>query len=808
MENKNNMLENDVAEAAVNDMIDETETEPAVLVLEGENPEETEATETTRTTYMPRFTEVSEKYRRQGDAKIRERLGIKSIPEKEESDNPDEIKLDPTAEFEADALGSADAKEPENVAVDESDESINVMKFKSPEDELEEEAEREREAIKKLLGDSKPKAEPDPVEEPVEEVIEEEVVEEPVEEIKEYTIPDPDDSDFEVVDFGKDNDSKTAASTPASDNKSSKKKLKDREFNHPAQRDSIKDSFLDSLISIKIRSVAATVFTVIMLVLEILAAANVITGKMFPSPNLSNATLGLVDLLLSACILLMLIPELFRSVKLMFSKKLTPDFLPIPAFILLGLYTLTIYLTGEEKYILFGLLFALSCLPVVSAALYRTKADFIAFKKISVLEEKQVIDVKNTRELDVENKALDGVVDEYKSKIARTFGASFISDFFKNCGSVYSSPKHIAIIYGVPFGAALISGVIAFFLTWSFATAMAVLCFVALIGCPVFAILATKSSYFYSQRAALAVDSTAIGEDALDQFSAVDVFAFDDMDIFGQDDVNLKRFMLYGDRGNMDKVMRHMCALFAAVGGPLDGMFSEIIDNRVRHKTATNVIIEDDGICGDVAGHQVCVGSQEYMNRNGIAIPSAAVSKENGMSFETIKVMYAAEDGEVNAKFYIRYSFSEEFTMMIPAMRDAGIIPLIYTRDPNISNELLSTLTAGGADMRVVKLYSLDEEATVVESRAQAKMITYGDKLDAAGMIVLAKKSHKLSLHVRFAELCAMGFGVVMAVGLSIFGLGAFTPLVAALWQILSCFIMRLITKSVFLRENKKKDEE
>jgi hypothetical protein len=184
------------------------------------------------------------------------------------------------------------------------------------------------------------------------------------------------------------------------------------------------------------------------------------------------------------------------------------------------------------------------------------------------------------------------------------------------------------------------------------------------------------------------------------------------------------------------------------------------------------------------------------------------------MGFETIKVMYAAEDGEVNAKFYIRYSFSEEFTMMIPAMRDAGIIPLIYTRDPNISNELLSTLTAGCADMRVVKLYSLDEEAAVVESRAQAKMITYGDKLDAAGMIVLAKKSHKLALHVRFAELCAMGFGVVMAIGLSIFCLSSggsfsgFTPLVVSLWQILSCLAIRLVTKTVFLRENKKKDEE
>ena len=816
MENKN-ILENtdEIAEnAAVNntDAVEQMpDEEPGVLVLEGEGYDEDEgAGEPSRATYMPRFTEVSEKYRRQGDAKIRERLGIKSVPEQQESDIPDELKLDPTAEFDADALGTADAKEPENVAIDESDESISVMKFKTPEEELEEEAEREREAIKKLLGDSKPmeeptpEAEPEPEEEPIEELPAEEPA--PVEEPKEYTIPDPDDADFEVVDFGKKAEEQPAA--PAPEEKGKKKKAKDKEFNHPAQRDAIKDSFLDSLISIKIRSVAATVFTVLMLVLEILAAANVISGKMFPSPDLSNATLGLVDLLLSACVLLMLIPELFRSVKHMFAKKLTPDFLPIPAFILLGIYTLTVYLTNEESYILFGMLFALSCLPVMAASLYRTKADFIAFKKISVLEEKQVIDVKNTRELEVENNALDGVVDEYKSKLARTFGASFISGFFKNCRSVYSSPKHIAIIYGVPFGAALISGIVAFFLTWSFASAVAVLCFVALIGCPAFSILVSGASYFYSQRAALLTDSTVIGEDALDEFAGVDVFAFDDSDIFGQDDVNLKRFMLYGDRGNMDKVMRQMCALFAAVGGPLDGMFSEIIDNRVRHKTATNVIIEDDGICGDVAGHQICVGSQEYMNRNGIAIPSAAVSRESGVSFDTIKVMYAAEDGEVNAKFYIRYSFSEEFTMIIPALRDAGIIPLIYTRDPNVSPELLSTLTVGGADMRVVKLYSLDDEAAAVESRADAKMITYGDRLDAAGMIVLAKKGHSLSLHARFAELCAMGFGVVMAIGLSIFGLGGFTPIVASLWQILSCVAIRLIAKSVFLRENKKKDED
>ena len=802
MNNEKDNLINDAEEIGLGIPEDD-----GVLVLEGEYSEELPADEgeTPRTTYMPRFTEASEQYRRKGDAKIRERLGIKYVPEKETVENPDEIKLDPTAEFDADFAGTVDAKEPENVAVDESDESISVFKFSSPEDELEAEAAKEREEIKKLLATQpKPEVKPEPI---VEDPVQEELVEEPAPEEKEYTIPDPDKDDFEVYDFGDktvgQQSVKKSVEAPADTKR--KNTIKDREFNTMTQRDSIKDRFLDSLISIKIRSASAIVFTLAMLVVELLSATKVISFDLFGGGN--HYTVGLVDFLLATCVFIMTLPEIVRAMKHLFGKKVLPDLLPLPAFLLLGIYTLTVCLSYEKSYPLLGLLFALLAIPTLSGALYRTKGDFVAFKKISQLDEKQVIDIQNTRELPAENKALDGAVDEYRSKLSRTFNAGFISDFFKNSSVESSSPKHIATIYGVPFAIGFVSGVIAFFLSWSFVTAMSVFAFVVMIGCPAFAILAGKSAYFYSQRAALLSDSTAIGEDAYKKFSAVDVFAFDDTDIFGQDDVNLKRFMLYGDRGNMDKVMRQMCALFAAVGGPLDGMFSEIIDNRVRHKTATKVIIEDDGICGDVAGHKICVGSEDYMHRNGIAIPSAAVTRDTGMSFDTIKVMYAAEDGEVNAKFYIRYSFSEEFTMMIPALRDAGIIPLIYTRDPNISSELLATLTAGNDNMRVMKIYKTLEDAETV-GRADARMITYGDKLDAAGMIVLAKKNNRFSLHVKFAEIVAMGFGVAIAILLSIIGLGRYTLLIAALWQLISCFAINLITKSNFLNEGKKKDEE
>ena len=760
--------------------------------------------------YVPRFTEASERYRIKGDSRIRERLGIKTPVFDYAEGNPDEIKLDATAEFDED-FGGSEAKAPENVAVDESDESISVYKFASENDEFDEEAEKEREEIKKLLR-SVPASEVKetaPVEE-LDDEIEEDTAEEGE---KEISIPDPEDDEFGVFDFNAGNkaDEEEDAPEGADDTPvtagNAKSKRRDNEFSNPAQRDGFKDKFLDSIISIRIRAGASFIFALALLVMEILCATRSIGFKLFDSAS-SYSLLGIVDFLLAACIFVVASPEIVRAVGNLFKKKLTPDLLPIPSFLVLGLYTLTVALTGATAYPLFGLLFATITLPVITASLYRTKADFIAFKMISQPEDKDIIDRKNTRELGAENIALDGVVDEYKSKIARTFRTSFVSDFFKNSSGVVSDPKHIGFIYGIPFGVALVAGVATYFLTWNAVTAIAVSLLIVMLGCPAFSILASKVSYFHTQRAALLCDSVAIGEDAYHNFSAVDVFAFDDTDIFGPDDVNLKRFMLYGERDNMEKVMRQMCALFAAVGGPLDCMFSAAIDNRVRHKTATNVIIEDDGVCGDVAGHMICAGSEEYMRRNGIAIPAAATAPENGFGLDTTKIMYASEDGEVYAKFYIRYSFSEEFTMTLPALREAGITPLVYTRDPNVSGELLSTLTAGADDMRVLKLYApLKDEK--IYGRVSAGMVTYGDKLDAASMIILSKKYNTFSLHIKFAELCAAGIGILLAILLSVIGFGSrATVLIATLWQIVMCIAMRVLSKTVFLNDAKKKDDE
>ena len=813
-ENNENEILNEVTDASVVEDAEQSAEAEATVEETKISFFDVPAPSAPRKPYVPKFTDASDRYRSRGDVKIRERLGIKA-PVLEGDVNPDEIKFNATVEFEEDIKGS-DAKSPENVAIEESDETLNVFKFTEEErSAIDIAAEREREEIRKLL-----RTEPDPVKEEPKEEVKEETAEPEVEEspateevaeaveavaVVEADMADPDVEEFGVYEFSEEEREEEDEPAGVEENAPARENKKNREFNNPAERDGIKDRFLDSVMAIRIRSIASLVFAVALLVLEILSAAKVVTFKIFEYST-SYASLGIVDFLLATCIFIMSLPETVKAVKRLCEKKLVPELLTLPSFIILGLYTLSVFLTDATSYPLFGLLFATVALPMISASLYRTKADFIAFKMISQTEDKQIIDKKKTRELAQENMALDGIVDEFKSRIARTFRTSFISDFFKNSEGTAVSPKHIAFIFGIPFGAGLVFAASAYFLTWNVVTSVAALALAVMLGCPAFAIVASKASYFHTQCAAVLSDSVAIGEDAYHNFSDVDVFAFDDSDIFGPDDVNLKRFMLYGEKDNMEKVMRQMCALFASVGGPLDYMFSNAIDNRVRHKSATGVVIEDDGICGDVAGHKISAGSEEYMRRNGIAIPAGAVTNESGASFDTIKVMYAAEDGEVYAKFYIRYSFSEEFTMTLPSLRESGIVPLVYTRDPNVSTELLNTLTAGAGGISVVKLYRPLKEETVY-NRISASMVTFGDRLDAAEMIVLSKKYKNFSNYVRFAEISAMAVGVVLSLALTLIGFGRFTVLAAALWQVIWCTAMRFASKTFFVKKEKSEDQ-
>lgn len=752
------------------------------------------------TTYVPRFTEVSETYRMKNDPRPRsgEDLPHVAAVKVVESDEPTCAEsVDPTAEIDG-SVSEAVLVKPTPSPADENSETLNVYKFSDGDTATEEEHSEDEEAEELIrLVKGEPVAE-EIEEAPAEESAPEETeVEEAAEqEEKTYSIPDPDEGEIEVIDCGAKAGALSPITAPEGVSELPAEAAKhSTEFTHRTQRDGFKDKFLDRLMSVRIRMVAAIIFAVVMLAYETLASFGVLASAI-PALGLVPDAIAAVDMLFAACIFALVLPEVALSVKSLIFGRVTSDLLLIPGLVVVCAYSLTVSLSGARNYMLVGFIYATLVLSVIVGTYFRLTADFTAFKFISKNTEKRIIDKKLTRTLPEENMALDGVIDEYKSRTARIFRTGFISDFFKRIAKNEEKNSHTLLILSVSLGAAIVTAFVCFFVAGGLTPAITAFALVFLLGCPAVSVLSHKLPYYDAQSAALAEESTVVGETSFLAFSDVDVVAFEDSEIFGPDDVNLRRIMLYGDRDNMEKVMRQMCSLFSAVGGPLKYIFENALDNRVRHNPATSVTIEDDGVSGDVGGSRIAAGSEAYMRRHGIAIPEGAARPEGGI--DTTKVMYAAENGEVYAKFYVRYSFSEEFTMLLPTLKEKGIIPLIYTRDPNVSNELLRTLTAGSDCMRVMKKYSLGSEDDVLYRSVSAGVVTYGDKINAINVILLAKRYKTFGEHIANMELYAMGAGIALAALLTILGFTTVPSILLGLWQCVWCVVLSIAGRNTF----------
>ena len=759
------------------------------------------------TTYVPRFTEVSQTYRMKDDPRPRrDKDGRLIVPDAAKVEDaraaepaaPAE-ELDPTAEMD-EKIDNAVIVERSRPEPEEGVDTLNMYKFSDGEEEKPEVRERtvedERADIDKLfvrpLENSEDKADK---KEPFssEEEFAEKRQAEPVEK-ENYDIPDPD-AELRVKDYP---DEEEEFEVPDGIAPPVEGKRNSGEFNLPIQRDGFKDRFLDSLMSIRIRLVTAAFFSLLLLVFEALCAFGVFTSNIFGIP-VTPVARGLIDLMFASCSFLIALPEVIRSFRHLGARKLSTELIvPVAFAVVVGYYAVVANVGGLYTYPLYGFMFSILSLSSVLGSLYRTEADFTAFKLVSKNTEKDILEKKATRTLPEENIALDGVIDEYKSRTARIFHASFVTDFFRRTCVMLEKPSRTAILAGVSLGVAAISGLIAFFIPGGAFAAASTFTLVFLLAVPAFSILSHKISYYDAQLAALTEESAAVGEAGFDGFSDVDVIAFDDTEIFGPDDVNLKRFMLYGDRDNMDIALRQMSSLFAVAGGPLRGIFANALDNRYTYKPAGNPEIEDDGLSGDVGGKRIAAGTEEYMLRHGIAIPEGAAVTSAGI--DTTKVMFAAENGEVYAKFYIRYSFSEEFTQLLPELREEGVVPLVYTRDPNISNELLRTLTAGADCMRVMKKHTPAYRDEKVHNRVSAGLVTLGGKINAINLILIAKQKKKLCDRLAVSEVYAMIAGALLAVALSVFGMTSVPTLIFGAWQIAWCIVLRIVSRANLLK--------
>ena len=769
--------------------------------------------------YMPRFTEVTDEKHKanlangsNSDSETVEVAKIESGIKVEKIDSRSSVfdVADPTAEIDAHIPDAVVVKIQGKATT--SKESLNVFKFSEEKTdntvvETVNPEELERREISGLTG-HKWEEKPEPVLKVEEEKIPEAVAISIKSESKEKpdgcvsvdaeSISDDSKEEFSVPEM------KQEESELLPEGYESKEKRSDAsdtgEYNSFSMRESFKDRFLDSIMAVRIRLIVALILGVVTLLFEVFKTS---VCEYFGISSDFGAP-AVIDACLIASLFFITIPETVKAVKQLVFGVVSPELSAALVGVAVFGYALAISIISPVggTYPLFASVYAIMAINSIYATHCLHSAHFSAFKVISEKGNKSIIDKPFTRTLELENIALDGAVDEYKSRCARVFDTNFVSGFYANSKKNSEKSKNNLLILAISFGVALVGGVVMLFIKGSISpvSALSTFALVVSLSVPAFSILSHKLPFYDAEKEASKCEGAIIGECSLDDYSGVDVVVFEDTEVFGSDDVWLKSAS--DRRSDYLDSMRKMASLFAALGGPLSRVFENALNKR--YAPARSVVIEDDGAEGVVDDEVVSAGTADYMRRKGIKIPAG-----NDIKSGSTRVIYAAADGEFFATFTVHYSFSEEFALLLSAMRDEKIVPLVYTRDFNINNDFMRILTGGSDVIRVMRKYAPVREKTVY-GKINSALVTKGDKTSAIELILTAKRYSRFQSFLSVTELSAAASGAVLAMLIAIGNMTASLPaVILAAWQLGWTVALGIMSRKNFrTRDKGNKDAE
>ena len=145
--------------------------------------------------------------------------------------------------------------------------------------------------------------------------------------------------------------------------------------------------------------------------------------------------------------------------------------------------------------------------------------------------------------------------------------------------------------------------------------------------------------------------------------------------------------------------------------------------------------------------------------------------------------------------------------MLIPEFKSRKIVPLIYTRDPNLTGDLLRVLTLGDDVIRVMRVYQLPTENKLYR-RISSGIITLGDEPNSINMLLLARRYTSLQSALSVSELVAMLTGGILGAVLALLYMNDFTKVPSfalAGWQIVWCIYLSVRSGRAFKFKNKDK---
>jgi hypothetical protein len=202
-----------------------------------------------------------------------------------------------------------------------------------------------------------------------------------------------------------------------------------------------------------------------------------------------------------------------------------------------------------------------------------------------------------------------------------------------------------------------------------------------------------------------------------------------------------------------------------------------------------------------VDGRRIYVGNGDFMLKKNVRMYYDAEDEQILANGKT-SILYAAEDGQLSAKFYIRYRINEEFEREVERLAANHIRVLIRTFDPNIRYALIDKISyIGKYDLRVVRK-TVEQQQDYAAPQINSGIVTRRSAREILRVLLACRRACRLT---SFSEAGGLVIGCIgMLVSIVIAALGMMLSLpswMLAIYQLLWILPVFLASKLYIARK-------
>lgn len=265
----------------------------------------------------------------------------------------------------------------------------------------------------------------------------------------------------------------------------------------------------------------------------------------------------------------------------------------------------------------------------------------------------------------------------------------FPSHLIELCTSETHTDKNMKFMFFI----ISIMGLINFIISWAvsgiFPVGFAAFVVTLATCVPIYATLLVQLPLRWANKSFNKLGGMISCQDAVNELCRTNTIVLDSKDLFDQ---NLCAMHGFKDFKNVrvDDAMLYAAAMVIRSGGPLTGVFDQMVVNRrdILPTVKSFSYEEKLGVSGWIYNQKVILGTRQMMLNHNVDVPGTI--DEDRYLISGHEVIYLAIANKLAAMMVVDYAPNKKLVPYLKKLRDAGVTILVRNCDPNVTDVMLS----------------------------------------------------------------------------------------------------------------------